>query len=85
MLNIKRIDRIPNEEIYQLVNQKQLSITIAKRQLEWVGHILRRDISEPIRKLAFYNTKHGKSKQGRPCQTYHQNIARLINKDYQMS
>ena len=85
MLNVKRTDRVTNAEIYRRVNQKPLSVTIAKRQLEWVGHMMRRERTEPIRNLALYRPTHGTAKRGRPAQTYYQHVAGLINKDYQMS
>ena len=85
MLNVKRTDRITNEEIYNRVEQKPLSVTILKRQLKWVGHMLRRDTSEPIQNLAFYHPTHGTARRGRPTRTNHQHIAALINQDYEMS
>ena len=85
MLNVKRIDRITNEEIYNRVEQKPLSVTILKRQLEWVGHMLRRDTSEPIQNLAFYRQTHGMARRGRRTRTYHQHIVALINQNYEMS
>ena len=58
MLKVKRTDRVTNAEIYRRVNQKPLSVTIAKRQLEWVGHMMCRERSEPIRNLALYRPTH---------------------------
>ena len=64
MLNVKRTDSISNAEIYKRVEQKLLSVTLAKRQLICVGHILRRDKTEPISNLALYRPNHGKAKPG---------------------
>ena len=85
MLNVKRIDRITNEEIYNRLEQKPLSVIIVKRQLEWVGHMLWKDKSGPIRNLAFYRPMHGTARRGRQTRTCNQHIAALINKDYEMS
>jgi len=85
MLNVKRTDRLSNAEIYNRVAQKPLSVTLAKRQLSWVGHILRREKSEPIRNLALYRPTHGDNKPGRPALTYYKHIADLINNEFEWS
>ena len=60
-------------------------MTLAKRQLVLVGHILRRDKTEPISNLALYRPNNGKAKPGRPALTYYKHIADLINKEFLMS
>ena len=68
MLGIKHTDRTPNDEVYQLTQQIPLSVKIVKRQLTWIGHILRREKEEPIRTYSLYEHKHelGKTRKGRP-------------------
>ena len=80
MLKIKRIDKISNDEIYKRVNRKPLTTTIFKRQLEWVGHMLRRDTNEPIRKYALYQppSQLGKARKGRQPLNFIDHIANLI-------
>ena len=48
ILGIRRGDRIPNKTIYEKVKQTPLSNKLVKRQLAWVGHILRYDSNEPV-------------------------------------
>ena len=43
MLKIKRIDHITNDQIYRRVKQHPISTKIKKRQLNWFGHMLRRE------------------------------------------
>ena len=82
MLGIKRLDKVPNEEIYKVVKQIPISLKISKRQLTWVGHMLRRQTDEPIRSYSLYEPgqQMGKSKQGRPTTSYAKYVANLINK-----
>ena len=81
MLNIKRIDHVTNVEIYKRTNQLPLSDKIKRRQLTWVGHILRRHIEEPVRKYALYQPSEqlGSSKRGRKATDFTTYIADIIN------
>ena len=81
MLNIKRTDHVTNEAIYGLVKQKPLSTTLIIRQLTWVGHMLRREKDELVRKYALYRPaeRHGIHKKGRPSTTFLKYIADIIN------
>ena len=82
MLNIKRIDNVTNVEIYKRTNQLPLSDKIKRRQLIWVGHILRRHIEESLRKYALYQPSEqlGSSKQGRKATDFTTHIiANIIN------
>jgi hypothetical protein len=54
MLNIKRIDKITNVDLYSKVGEKELSQKVFERQLTWVGHALRRPDTEPCRIFALY-------------------------------
>jgi hypothetical protein len=83
MMNIKRLDKKTNAEIYRRTGQAPLVEQVQQRQLRFIGHSLRRDSSEPINMYALYTPKpsHGKSKQGRPKLSYTGYIARLINND----
>ena len=81
MLNIKRIDHVTNEAIYQRVKQPPLSSLVVKRQLTWVGHILRRPKEELIRKYAMYEpgVQMGKSKRGKKELIYKKYIIDLLS------
>ena len=59
MLSIRRSDHITNEEVYNRVGQQELSFTIIKRQLTWLGHMLRRKPVEPIRRYALFQPSEG--------------------------
>ena len=47
LLGIRRLDRVPNDDILALVERHPLINTVRRRQLGWLGHILRRDDREP--------------------------------------
>ena len=83
MLNIKRVDHISNNEVYQLVKMDRLTTTIQRRQLRYVGHCLRKNKDELINQCVLYYPKpsHGKTKPGRPPMAYPDYIGKLINND----
>ncbi|XP_038056051.1 uncharacterized protein LOC119728045 [Patiria miniata] len=49
MLNIRRLDRIPNTTIYNLTNTVSLVVRLRTRQLKFLGHVLRMPDDEPAR------------------------------------
>ena len=65
MLNIKRVDRVPNSTIYNLTETAPLVEKARTRQLKFVGHILRLPDDEPVKEYALYVPTHGKRKPGR--------------------
>ena len=54
ILNIKRIDRIPNATIYNLTNAASLIEKVRVRQLKFLGHILRLPDEELCKAFALY-------------------------------
>ena len=54
--------------------------TILKRQLEFIGHILRLPEEEPARIYALYEPTSilGKTKRGAPSDSYHRYIAKSL-------
>lgn len=77
MLKIKRLDKIRNERVLQIVNQPPLSVTVKERQLRRLGHTLRADRVTLQHKFAVYFPLHGKRKPGRPRTQYHQYIKQI--------
>ena len=47
ILHIKRTNRVPNTELYRMVHSGPLASTVLRRQLTFLGHLLRTDSSEP--------------------------------------
>ncbi|CAF0980581.1 unnamed protein product [Brachionus calyciflorus] len=82
MLGIKRLDKVPNSEIYKKVKQVPISLKLAKRTLTWIGHMLRRPTDEPIKIYGLYEPSQqmGRSKLGRQTTSYAKYVAKLINK-----
>ena len=54
MLNIKRIDRVPNATIYNRTETAPLIERVRLRQLRFLGHVLRLPENEPVREFAMY-------------------------------
>ena len=75
------MDKISNNEIYERVKQIPLSVTLGKRQLTWIGHMLRRNDNELIKKYALYGPDQldGDAKIGKPKLTYIKEVQRQLN------
>jgi hypothetical protein len=80
MLGVRRIDKVPNDTIYQVTGEKPLLVAVQQRQLRWVGHALRRDPFEPSNIFALYEPapSHGRIHAGRPATSFRQYIASLL-------
>ena len=61
-----------------MANTEPLVYYIRKRQLGFLGHILRLPEEEPTRRYAFYVPPHGKRKPGRPRTSYNKYIQRVL-------
>ena len=65
MLNIKRIDRVPNATIYSLTETAPFFEGVRLQQLWFLGHVLHLPENEPGREFAMYVPTHGRRKPGR--------------------
>jgi hypothetical protein len=87
MLNIKRLDKVSNEKLFQMVGVDPLVLTVQRRQLRFVGHSLRKALRENekhlISEYVLYkpNERLGKHKQGQPKMLYPTYIGKIINRD----
>ena len=81
MLGIKRIDKIPNKTFYETVEQEPLSVKVARRQLTWIGHMIRRNDESPINTYGLYepSIQMGKNIRGKPKLSYRKQIVQLLN------
>ena len=64
MLNIKRIDRVSNQRILNIMKKKNLAETVIIRQLRSLGHWLRIPADSIINKYALYTTNEGRGRRG---------------------
>ena len=85
ILGIKRLDRVPNSELYRLTQLRPVTQTIQEKQLRWIGHILRKALDEPINIYALYQPTHGHRRRGRQRLLYPEYIAGLINDEVTLS
>ena len=70
MLNTKLTDKIRNEKTYKRSHPIPITTEIKKRQINWLGHMLRLPEGAPA-KLAFKkHLKKAKGNRGRPKQTW---------------
>ena len=85
MLDIKRTDRVKNEDIYALTNLQPLTLSVQERQLRFLGHSIRRPREHPVSRYALYHPNHGRRNRGRGKELYHQYIAKIVNPTFTMS
>ena len=81
------LHKIPNKTIYEIVEQEPLSVKVARRQLTWVGHMMRRNDESPIKTYGLYepSIQMGKKIRGKPKLSYRKYIAQLLNPDIDLS
>lgn len=65
-----RLDFVPNEDILATVGRRPLINSVRRRQLGWLGHVLRRDEKEPARIFALYSPERERAIRGQPPKTY---------------
>ena len=72
MLNIRRVDKKRNEDIYKMVAKEPLAVIVQQRQLQFHGHCLRKDEEELINKYVVYEPResHGKRSRGKSRMLY---------------
>ena len=82
MLHINKKDHIKNSDLYERTNTEKLYKTIIKRQLEFIGHILRLPKDEPSRLYALYEPtdrlEDAKTKRGKTKTTYATYITHIM-------
>ena len=70
ILNIRYPTIITNESLYQITNEKPISLHILQQRWQLFGHILRRDKLIPANiAMSAYFQKHGEPFRGRPITT----------------
>jgi hypothetical protein len=81
ILQIKRLDKVRNETVYELVNEVPLINTVKGRQLSHIGHALRlKRLNDRAKIFALYELadNHGVTKLGRHRTTYKEQIASYV-------
>jgi hypothetical protein len=78
VLGLTRLDRINSEVILNTVNIPPLIGTVRKRQLGWLGHVMRRGDDEPAKIFALYKPERGTRKRGRPVASYSQQVPTML-------
>ena len=81
ILNIKRTDRVRNEQIYNVTKTKPLMSRVTKTQLSFIGHSIRRDTNDLIQKYCLFVPTYGHRNRGRQKTTFKQHIAKTIYDD----
>ena len=79
MLNIKKLDHVSNQHIYDTTKEPPLYEIIKQRQLQFIGHILRMEKDEISYTYALYEPTIGKSKKGAPKTNYRKYVANMID------
>ena len=67
-LQIRWPEMTPNEELWEWTGQEQIITEINRRKWVWIGHTLRKPVTNTTRQALSWNPQ-GKRKVGRPRQT----------------
>ena len=67
-MNVKWTDKITNEELWRITNQKSIENQMKIRKWNWIGHTLRKETGV-IQKTALDWNPQGYRRRGRPKRT----------------
>lgn len=68
--------KLSNEQLYKLTNTEAWSITIKRRRLNWIGHMMRLHPETPVRIALKEHLRYTKRKKGRPTNTWVQTVTK---------
>ena len=80
ILNIRKLDKIKNEDILIRVNKCSICKTVRLRQLNFLSKILNSNENTIAKDYLLYEPSHGKRKVGRPQLSYNKHIKFMVNK-----
>jgi len=72
-MSIKWTDKITNEELWRITNQKSIENKIKRRKWNWIGHTLHKETGA-IEKTALDWNPQGYRRRGRPKRTWRTTI-----------
>jgi hypothetical protein len=72
-MNIKWIEKITNEELWRITQQKPTENQIKRRKWDWIGHTLRKEVGA-LEKAALDWNLQGYRRRGRPRRTWRRTI-----------
>ena len=70
VINIRWPKVISNKDLYEKVGVEKWSVTIRRRRLNWLGHLMRLDEGTPVRKALLESLTDIRRKVGRPQLTW---------------
>jgi hypothetical protein len=72
-MNIKWIDRITNEELWRITQQKPIENQTKRRKWNWTVHTLRKEVGAIEKTVLDWNPQ-GYRRRGRPKKTWRRTI-----------
>jgi len=72
-MNVKWTDKITNEELWRITQQKPIENQITRRKWNWIGHTLRKEVG-PIEKTTLDWNPHRYKRRGRPKRAWRRTI-----------
>ena len=72
------MDKVRNEDICSLVGVAPIEDKMRENRLQWFGHIGRRPIDAPVRRVKKINIEQGKNFRGRPKKTWMEVVKKYI-------
>jgi hypothetical protein len=71
-MNIKWTDKITNEELWRIIQQKPIENQIKRRKWNWIGHTLRKEVGEVEKTVSDWNPQG--YRKSRPKRTWRRTI-----------
>ncbi len=78
ILNIRWPEVISNEQLWDRTRQNPIDIDVKKRKWGWIGHTLRKPVTNVTRQALSWNPQ-GRRKVGRPKQTWRRSVNAEVN------
>ena len=85
VLNIKWPTTVKNDQLYESTQAKPWSVTIKKKRIQWLGHVLRLPKETPVQKALVYAQTPYKRPRGKPKLTWLTLMKKQLIDDHNMS
>ena len=78
IINIKWQDRVTNLVVFDRVEMSSIEVMVIKNQLQWLGHVIRRDNHRLPKQLLYRELSSGKRNIGRPRKRFKDCVRSLL-------
>ena len=80
-IGVRYLKIVENKDLYEITQVEEWSITIKRRRLNWLGHVMRLPVDTPARLALKERLRSVQNKKGRPKNTW----VKTIKKDLEVA